>query len=187
MHYALTDFLLDLVQNSVEAGAKTVWVSVVADGGLVSARVRDDGKGMDEATKAKAMDPFWTDGTKHRRRRVGLGIPFLIQSLELAGGSWKLDSEPGRGTEWSFGFPADGLDTPPLGDIPGFAISAMSFEGDYEFRLERREPARGIDYAVSRSELAETLGGLDDAGALVLARAYLESHEGPGDDNENEE
>lgn len=184
MHFSVSDFLLDLVQNSVEAGAGLITVRVVEEGNRVELGVRDDGKGMDEATKAKAMDPFWTDGRKHAGRRVGLGIPFLVQALELAGGDWRLESAPGRGTSWSFGFPADGLDTPPLGDLAGCFLSAMAFDGDYEVRVERAAPARGVAYAISRSELRDAVGELTDAGALSLARAYLESQEARTDEME---
>ena len=86
MHFAVCDFLLDLVQNSVEAGAGTITVSVDDDGEWISASVADDGKGMDEVELERAKDPFYTDGKKHSRRKVGLGIPFLLHAVEQAGG-----------------------------------------------------------------------------------------------------
>jgi len=181
VHFSVRDFLLDLVQNSIEAGARTGTVRVVEDRGLIEASVGDDGKGMDEAVKAKAMDPFWTDGEKHARRRVGLGIPFLVHALRQAGGDWELESAPGSGTLWRFSFPADGVDTPPLGDMAGLALSAMAFDGDYELVMERRAPARGTEWTVRRSELRDAVGELTDAGSLTLARAFLESQEEPLD------
>ncbi|MBU0927639.1 MAG: HAMP domain-containing histidine kinase [Spirochaetes bacterium] len=177
MHFAVCDFLLDLVQNSVEAGARTVSVSVTEGRGLVEACVSDDGKGMDEEELERAKDPFYTDGLKHSRRKVGLGIPFLLQSLELAGGSYGLSSRKGEGTRFSFAFPADGLDTPPLGDVAGLFLSAMCFDGDYELLIRRKAEARGVDYEIRRSEIIEAVGSLDDAGALVSVREYLASQE----------
>ncbi len=177
MHFAISDFVLDLVQNSVEAGAKTIVVSVEEDAGWIRLEVVDDGKGMDEGDLLRAKDPFYTDGTKHRFRKVGLGIPFLLQSLEQAGGDHSLESTKGRGTRFSFRFPADGVDTPPMGDLSGLFLSAMCFEGEYEFKARHRAPASGIDYEIKRSEIIEAVGDMGSADALVSVREYLASHE----------
>ncbi|HPE89478.1 MAG TPA: HAMP domain-containing sensor histidine kinase [Spirochaetia bacterium] len=179
MHFAVCDFLLDLVQNSVEAGATNVGIDVVESGGSIEAAVEDDGKGMDERELERAKDPFYTDGTKHARRKVGLGLPFLIQAAEQAGGDFRISSRKGVGTRVSFGFPADGVDTPPMGDLPGLFLSAMCFEGDYELVIRRRAPARGVDYEIRRSEILEAVGPLDDASALVSVREFLASQEAP--------
>lgn len=177
MHFAICDFLLDLIQNSVEAGAKTITVDVVEEHGHIEATIADDGKGMDEAELERAKDPFYTDGRKHARRKVGLGIPFLLQSLELAGGSSSFESSKGVGTTLTFSFPADGLDTPPLGDLPGLILSALCFDGDYELIVRRRASFRGVEYEIRRSEIIETVGPLTDAGALVAVREFLASQE----------
>jgi len=177
VHFAVCDFLLDLVQNSVEAGAANVGIDVVESGGSIEATVEDDGKGMDERELERAKDPFYTDGTKHARRKVGLGLPFLIQATEQAGGDFRISSRKGSGTRVSFGFPVDGVDTPPLGDLPGLFLSAMCFDGDYELVIRRRAPARGVDYEIRRSEILEAAGPLDDASALVAVREFLASHE----------
>lgn len=177
MHYAICDFLLDLVQNSVEAGSRTITLLVTEEAGRLSVSVADDGKGMDAEELERAKDPFYTDGRKHARRKVGLGIPFLLHALELAGGSCELSSRKGEGTTIAFGFPLEGLDTPPLGDLPGLFLSAMCFEGDYELIVRRRVPARGVDYELRRSEIIEAAGSLDDAGALVAVREFLASQE----------
>ncbi len=177
MHFAVSDFLLDLIQNSVEAEAGTITVEVTEDRGRLEAAVADDGKGMDEQELERAKDPFYTDGRKHAGRKVGLGIPFLLQSLELAGGSSRFESRKGEGTTLSFSFPADGLDTPPLGDLPGLILSAMCFDGDYELIVRRRALLRNVEYEIRRSELIETVGPLTDAGALVAVREFLASQE----------
>lgn len=177
MHFAVCDFLLDLVQNSVEAGAAAISVAVVEEDGWISAEVKDDGKGMDEKELQQARDPFYTDGTKHARRKVGLGIPFLVQSVEQADGSYLLESKKGVGTRFRFRFPADGIDTPPLGDVAGLFLSAMCFEGSYELTAMHRAPARGIDYTTRRSEMIDAVGDLDSADALISVRDYLASHE----------
>jgi len=177
VHFAVCDFLLDLVQNSIEAGATDISVTIAEEQGWLWAEVLDNGKGMDAAELERAKDPFYTDGRKHAGRTVGLGIPFLLQSLELAGGTYRLDSTRGAGTSFSFRFPTDGIDTPPLGDVPGLIVSAWCFDGPYELMVTRRAPDRGVAYAIKRSEMIGAVGDLTDAGALVLAREFLVSNE----------
>ncbi len=176
MHYEVCDFALDIVQNSVEAGARTIVVEIATGCGRVGIRVEDDGCGMTEDELRRAVDPFFTDGKKHAGRKVGLGIPFLLQSLEQAGGSHELRSKKGEGTVFAFEFPADSIDTPPLGDVAGFFLSALSFDGGYELAARRlRDGAEA--YAFKRSELADAVGDLHDAASLASIREFLVSCE----------
>jgi len=177
MHYAVCDFLLDLIQNSVEAGSKTIEVRIIEEDGWIAAEVLDDGKGMDEEEMLRARDPFYSDGTKHPNRTVGLGIPFLVHAVEQAGGDWSLESKKGVGTRISFRFPEEGLDTPPLGDLTGMFLSGMCFEGNHEFVASHRAPATGIEYELRRSEILEAVGDLASADALISVRQFLASYE----------
>jgi hypothetical protein len=58
---------------------------------------RDNGKGMSGAELDRAMDPFVTDGVKHPGRKVGLGLPFLIQTAVQSGGGWRISSAKAGG------------------------------------------------------------------------------------------
>lgn len=105
MHYCLGDYVLDMAQNAVEAGSGEVIVEIEESEDGVSVIVRDDGRGMTAEERARALDPFYSDGTKHAKRRVGLGLPFLAQAVDQAGGKWAIESAQGAGTEVSFSFP----------------------------------------------------------------------------------
>ena len=63
--------LLDIAENSVAANAQNITISVNEDS--VADRLQmstvDDGIGMDEATVARVIDPFFTSRTT---RKVGL-------------------------------------------------------------------------------------------------------------------
>ncbi len=175
MHYTICDFLLDLIHNSLEAGANSVDVSFIELPESISVVVRDNGKGMDKETVLKATDPFYTDGSKHKERKLGLGIPFLLHMIHQVNGTWQVDSVPGSGTTVSFSLPAGHIDLPPTGDIPGCILSAFCF-ADKEISVFRERSGK-FRYTIKRSELLEALGDLTDAGALVLAKKYLESME----------
>ena len=95
MHASIADVIADTAQNSIEAGAKNVSVSLVEDATLISVIIADNGKGMDEATQRRAFDPFYTEPGKHDKRKVGLGLPILKQICEECGGGLSLKSEKG--------------------------------------------------------------------------------------------
>ena len=175
MHASIADVVADTAQNSIEAGAKNIAVSLVEDGAYVSVSIEDDGKGMDEATRRRVFDPFFTEAGKHDRRRVGLGLPILKQLCEATGGDLELKSEKGVGTSLRYRFEAGHHDLPPMGDIAGMALALFNYPGDFELRLVRRR--HGGEYSVSRSELLDALGALDSVETLAMAREFLESQE----------
>jgi len=180
MHYCLCDLFSDLVQNSVEAGADRITVEVRETGGEIRFRVEDNGKGMTPAELARATDPFYSDGSKHPGRKVGLGIPFLIQTACQTGGTWNIASNKGEGTTVECLFDSTNIDTPPVGDVSAFFRQILSFDGSYEMAIARTSP-RG-SYEVRRSELLDALGlsaegSFADASSLSLLKTYLDSME----------
>lgn len=175
MHASVCDILLDITQNAIEAQADRIKVNIEHSGSQLLIRLEDNGKGMDEETLQRALDPFFTDGEKHRHRRVGLGLPFLKQVTDSTGGTLDIRSEKGKGTTVAFGLNTDHIDLPPLGNLPATVLSMMNFNGPYELELERK--INGNGYTVCRSELLDALGGLETAGDLQLARQYLDGLE----------
>ena len=175
MHATLTDVIADTAQNSIEAGAARVDVSLVEDGSTIAVVIADNGKGMDEATRRRAFDPFFSEAGKHDKRRVGLGLPILKQLCEMCGGGVSLESEKGVGTTLRYHFDAGNIDLPPMGDIPSVLLTLFNYPGDFELVFTHRKGAE--EYSIARSELAEAVGGLDSVEGLSLAREFLESQE----------
>ena len=173
------DFLADLFQNGVEAGAHTVTVVLDQDEQSFTMRVADDGKGMDEAELVRAQDPFYTDGVKHRHRKVGLGLPFVIQTTRMTQGRFQISSRKGVGTEVQATFNLEHWDTPPLGDLPATLGQLMALGGDHEVVVQRTlsGPKAIRSWEAKRSELLEALGNLEDLGALTLLREFFRDAE----------
>jgi signal transduction histidine kinase len=110
--------ILDVVENSIRAGATEVNVRLTENmtTDLLTLEIGDDGQGMDDATKRRCLDPFFT--TKEGKY-VGLGLSFLSQSAEEAGGELVVETTKGRGTKIIATYRLNHIDRRPLGDLDG--------------------------------------------------------------------
>ncbi|MBO4794451.1 MAG: sensor histidine kinase, partial [Clostridia bacterium] len=75
--------ILDIVQNSLTAGASHIEIDLAETDETLRITVTDDGCGMDENTVRNVTDPFYTT---RKTRSVGLGIPFFKLAAEQTGG-----------------------------------------------------------------------------------------------------
>jgi GAF domain-containing protein len=92
----LTRALGNLLQNAVEAGAKSVKVRVrpTEERGILEIDIEDNGAGMSEETVRKAWSPFFTTrGVSHH----GLGLPAAMHVISQSQGRIALVSEEGKG------------------------------------------------------------------------------------------
>ncbi len=126
--------LMDVIQNSIDADSTHIEVSVEAEKSknLLTVRVKDDGKGMSPETVKKAFDPFFTGKSS---REVGLGIPLLVDTAAMAGGTVRIDSVQDTGTTTTATFELENISRKPLGDLAEtMALSIMGCP-DIEFHL----------------------------------------------------
>ena len=86
--------ILDLAENSVRAGASLVEIGIdVTENKRITLTLRDNGCGMSREMLERVTSPFTTSRTT---RKVGLGIPLMMQNAQLTGGDVTLESEPGK-------------------------------------------------------------------------------------------
>lgn len=175
MHATLCDILYELVQNAVEAKATLITVDYLEDDNTITCCVGDDGCGMTPEEMKQATDPFYTNGQKHAHRRVGLGLAFAKQLVEMVGGQFLLDSRKDEGTSIALVLPRHHVDMPPVGDLPYLFAQLMIFDGEYELLIHRRY--NNFSYRVVRSELRENVGSLEDSEGFSLVRYYFEKLE----------
>ncbi len=87
---------LRIVLDVLELDAAGAGELEVPAGSYGTLRVCDTGVGMDEATVARAAEPFFT--TKQERGGTGLGLPAVVGGVTQSGGAVRISSRPGAGT-----------------------------------------------------------------------------------------
>jgi signal transduction histidine kinase len=116
-HHQLEMAILNLAVNARDAmegsGQLTIFVAAesvelehptgLKPGDYVRLRVSDTGKGMDEATVARAIEPFFS--TKGVGQGTGLGLSMAHGLASQLGGKLTIESEPGAGAHVTIWLP----------------------------------------------------------------------------------
>lgn len=121
----LSLYLLELLENSIRAGATHVEIGLRLDKAAdqLSLSVDDDGQGLDAAPES-VLDPFYT--TK-AHKKTGLGLSLLKADAQLAGGDLIIGQSPTlTGTRVQAHMQLDHVDRVPLGDV-GSSITVTAF------------------------------------------------------------
>ena len=102
----IRDALTNLIFNAVDAmpvGGTLTLRAHAPRSDRVCVEVSDTGLGMDEATRSRCLEPFFT--TKGERG-TGLGLAMVYGAMQRHGGDIEIESELGRGTTIRLNFTA---------------------------------------------------------------------------------
>lgn len=147
--------ITDIAENCIRAGAGEINIEISLTGRELVLTVKDNGCGMSEETVRKVTDPFYTTRTT---RRVGLGLPFLIQNAEQTGGYVEIDSKEGVGTKVKAVFFTDNIDCPPPGDLADTLMQIIAGNPSVNTVLVLKN---GPDsYILSTKEISDILDGV---------------------------
>jgi signal transduction histidine kinase len=112
--------VLDAVlDNAVKFSAPgdVITVHTVRDDGSVEIAVRDTGPGLAPDELERAVDRFWRSPSQSNVEGSGLGLAIAARTVELAGGSLRLESPQGGGLQVVARLPqATGQETAPAAD-----------------------------------------------------------------------
>jgi len=137
--------VLDLAENAVYAGASRIVILINENTarGLLTIRVSDDGRGMTEEVRRKALDPFFTTG----RKKTGLGLPLLAQAARQTGGDVTVSSAPGLGTRIAARFRSRHIDRQPLTRMAETMIMLVLGHPEIDFRYRHRRDGRTFRFS----------------------------------------
>jgi len=156
--------ILDLVQNSLRAGARLVEISITEEKekDLMQVEIKDNGKGIPPAVLAKVLDPFYTSRTT---RRVGLGLPLFQIAARRTGGNLYIAPVPGGGTRVAATFGLQHWDRPPLGDIAETLLALIAGNPEVDFIYRHRR--NGREYRLDTREIKSVLEEVEVTNPVV--------------------
>jgi signal transduction histidine kinase/CheY-like chemotaxis protein len=137
----------------------------LAPGNYIRLSVADTGKGMDEATRARAVEPFFS--TKGVGRGTGLGLSMAHGLASQLGGALTIASTPGQGTEIALYLP-ESQDAPPDAKAPHEATAgarsgaALLVDDEEYIRVITADMLTDLGFKVHEASSAEdALAALD--------------------------
>jgi two-component system, cell cycle sensor histidine kinase and response regulator CckA len=152
-------------------------------GNYILLSVRDNGIGMDDATRQRIFEPFYT--TKAGGSGRGLGLPMVQRIVKQNSGFLSVETAKGQGTTVRIYLPAAQASpaagnteiTASAGLPSGARETILIVEGDAELRNLIRETLEHLGYSVldagSAAEAAELSAGLRDRVDLLVAELVL--------------
>ena len=168
--------ILDVAKNSTAAGATKVEISLeLAESGILTISIIDNGCGMSEETLMGVTNPFYTT---RKTRKVGMGLPLLKMAAEQTGGELRISSSTEKGnsgTSLSATFDTKSIDCMPLGDIISTIciLIAGSPDVDFLFTDKRQSGCVQLDTAQLREVLGSEIS-LAEPEIQMWIREYLE-------------
>jgi PAS domain S-box-containing protein len=103
------EILYNLLSNAIKftPNGGSVWVESTTQSGFLKVTVADTGIGILQDEHAAIFETFYQvgDTTRGIREGTGLGLPITKTLVELHGGQIWLESQPGKGSRFSFTLP----------------------------------------------------------------------------------
>jgi len=101
LRQAFMNLGVNAIQAMQPSGGGFLEVIGRRDGDDLVVEFRDDGPGMDEETRARVFEPFYTT----KATGTGLGLAIVRQAVEAHGGSVSVRARPGAGTVFAIRIP----------------------------------------------------------------------------------
>jgi two-component system NtrC family sensor kinase len=103
----LNQVFMNILSNAAHAiqGQGTILIRTHLKDEAVVICIKDSGRGMTEEVKKRIFEPFFT--TKDVGEGTGLGLSISYGIIEKHRGSIRIESEPGKGTEFIIHIPLD--------------------------------------------------------------------------------
>lgn len=98
-----TNLFDNAVKFTPEGGS--IFVSCHRSAGIITVKVRDSGEGIHQQAMPHIFEKFYQSDASHSTKGTGLGLPLAKKIVELCGGKIDVQSEYGKGTEFTVVLP----------------------------------------------------------------------------------
>lgn len=129
----LEQVLINLLDNAIKysPGGEEVLVRIMLEAGHVIVGVQDYGVGIEKAHLLRLFDRYYrSDNTAMRFEGLGLGLFISAEIIRRHGGTYWLESEPGKGSTFYFRLPlqADEVLKPFVDDRRSYRDSHVTIQ-----------------------------------------------------------
>ena len=173
--------VLDIANNSIRAGADLIEIIIQIQEAQdkLTITIIDNGCGMTKEQLMTVEDPFFTTRTT---RKVGLGVPFFKMAALSTGGSFEIQSQPGKGTVVIAVFVLSHIDRMPLGNMNStiHTLITLNHHIDFLYTYEYN----GKQFTLDTREVREILDNvpLSSPEVSTFLKEYLDENQKETDD-----
>jgi signal transduction histidine kinase len=113
----MVQVVLNVVKNAAEAlaeagaGEPTIHVRTRSDGSFARLEIEDNGPGMDEPTRRRVFEPYFSTKAPGEGTGLGLSVAYFIVT-QRNGGTITVASTPGQGSEFVIRLPVAAAHSP---------------------------------------------------------------------------
>jgi len=125
IHDAVINLIFNAIDALPEGGVISVKTSGMVNGAAIE--VTDNGIGMDEATRRRCLEPFFTSKGK---QGTGLGLAMVYGMIKRHRGDIEIVSEPGQGSTFRLRFSDDESPTRASALSPGVRARILIIDDD---------------------------------------------------------
>lgn len=158
----LTMHLWELIQNSLQANAHMIHLSIIQTRHFLKFKIIDDGIGFSNQTLPITSFRY----TTHSQRKFGFGLAFLQQLVQQTNGKLQIRSFPNQ-TRIIIWLMRDHIDLPPIGNLGElvkmtlharkihFILDEYTFQNHFHFDSKQYQPldSRSIQHPFNLQKL----------------------------------
>ncbi len=166
--------ILNVINNAQDAvlgssRTPTIVIRTETSDGRVFIKIEDSGTGISKADLKKVFNPFFT--TKPVGKGTGLGLSISYGIIREHGGTIRIQSQPGQGTEVCIELPIDQSNS--LSALVSGAVVGVISERRFLVVDDEADMANILQVGLSRKGNAvDTAGNIEDALQLAQTRYY---------------
>ena len=169
--------ILDVAENSVRAGATLIeiTVSVQPEEDCLTVTIRDNGCGMTADEVENGTGPVFHHADNEES--WGWAFRFSSRRRRVREGSFRIDSEKGRGTLVTAVFILSHIDRMPLGDISSTIHTLIVFNEqiDFKYIYEYEDKSFSLDTREMREMLGDEISFMEPEVSLFIWE-YLDNN-----------
>lgn len=165
--------LFELINNSIHADAKHIYINYIEQQNLIHFTVKDDGKGIEKEKLTDVTSPFMT---QRKTRNVGMGLAFMKQLVDMTGGKMHIESVIHEGTTVYVELPRYHIDVCERGDFGELMMLCIQANPEIEYCLNIQIDSLKFTFDTTWLKAEIQPLSIDEATILIWIKEYINNN-----------